>query len=90
LNINCLVGDAGVVADPVQVSGDAAEDGGSTRLAASGGSEGGHSDQAVAVVCNQGATRVASAGGLASVSVDADHVVVERPVSPRQHDLHQH
>jgi len=30
-------------------------------------------------VCNQGATRVASAGGLASVSVDADHVVVERP-----------
>jgi len=79
LNISCLVGDAGVVADPVQVSGDAAEDGGSTRLAASGGSEGGHSDQAVAVVCNQGATRVASAGGLASVSVDADHVVVERP-----------
>jgi len=54
-----------VVADPVQVVGDALESSGSTRLAAVGGDEVADSHQLVAVVCDQRSTGVSSADGLA-------------------------
>lgn len=64
-----------MVADPVQVAGDAGEAIGQARGAAAGGHKGGDTDQLGAVVEDQWAARVAGAGGLAAGGGGADDVV---------------
>lgn len=70
-----LVRDASVVADPVEVASDTGE---ASRLASSAAlpvTEGSNAHNAVAVVCDQGATRVAIAGRLATRGADANGVI---------------